>query len=96
MDNFGVRGMGSLPLLPRDLEPTLALETEMKLSLSLSLPSVPLPSGSSGACVFFSFVVVVPTAGGPLLALTGSVKVGRVLNSSLWTCLIGILAAFLI
>ena len=88
--------MGSLPLLPRDHDPTLAPETELKLSLSLSLPSVSLPSGSSGAYVFFSFVVAVPTAGGPLLALTGIVKVGRVPNSSLGTCLIGILAALLI
>jgi len=45
----GVRGMRSLPLLPRDPDPTLARETELKLSLSLFLPSVPLPSGASGA-----------------------------------------------
>ena len=87
--------MGSLPLLSRDLEPTLALETELKLSLSPSLPSVPLPSGSSGAYVFFNFVAAVPTAGGPLLALTGIVKVGRFPSSSLWTYLIDILAALL-
>ena len=44
----GVRGMGSLALIPRDPDPTLASETELKLSISLSLPSVPLPSGASG------------------------------------------------
>ena len=44
-----MRGMGSLPQLPRDPDSTLAPETELKLSLSLSLSSVPLPSGSSGA-----------------------------------------------
>ena len=42
----GVRGIGSLPLLPRDLDPTLALDVELKLILSLSMPSAPLPSGA--------------------------------------------------
>ena len=41
----GVRGIGSLPLLPHDPDPTLTLDIELKLSLSLSLPSAPLPSG---------------------------------------------------
>ena len=56
----GVRGIGSLPLLPRDPDPTLTPDTELKLSLSLSLPSVPLPSGANGAYAFFSSVIVFP------------------------------------
>ncbi len=94
---FGVRGIGSLPLLPCDLDPTLAPDTELKLSLSLSLPSVPLPSGASGAYAFFSSVIVLPTFGGPLLALIGMVMVGRGREpiSSLGTCLSGIVAALL-
>ena len=87
--------MGFRPLLPRDSDPTLAPETELKLNLSLSLPFAPLPSGSRGAYMFFNFVVDVPTAGGPLLALTGIVKVGRVPSSSLCICLIDILGALL-
>ena len=43
----GVRGIGSLSLPPRDPDPTLAPDTELKLSLSLSLSSVPLPSGAN-------------------------------------------------
>ena len=91
----GVRDIGSLPLLPRNHDPTLAADNELKLSLSLSLSSVPLPSGASGAYTFFSFVTVFPTARGPLLALIGMVKVRRGPSSSLGTCLIGIAAALL-
>ena len=90
-----MRGIGSLPLLPRDLDLALALEIELKLSLSLSLPSVPLPSGGNGEYVFLTSVVVVPSAGGPLRAMVGMVKVVRGPNSSLGTCLIGIAAALL-
>ncbi len=49
VEDFRGEGMGSLPLLPRDLDPTFAPETEMKLILSLSLPPVPLPNGANGA-----------------------------------------------
>jgi len=90
-----VRGIGSLPLLPRDLNPTLAHDIEFKLSLSLFLPFVPLPSVASGAHAFLSAVVIVPTVGGPLCAFVGMVKVGRGPISALGACLIGKAAALL-
>jgi len=92
----GVRGIGSLPLLPHDHDPTLALETELKLiSRSLSLPSVPMPSGASDAYVILCSVAIIPTVGCPLRALVGMVKVGRGPKSSLGTCLIGVTVALL-
>jgi hypothetical protein len=93
--DFRGEGMGSLTLLPRDLDPTLAHETELKLSRSLSLPSIPLSSGASGEYVFLTSVTAVPTVGGPLRALTCIVKVGRGPCSSLGACLIGIAVALL-
>ena len=88
-------GIGSLPLLPREPDPTIAPETKLKLGLSLSLPSVPLPSGATVAYMFLCSVVVVVVDGGPLRALVGMVKVERGPNSSLGACLVGIVATLL-
>jgi hypothetical protein len=72
-----VMGIGSLPLLPRDIDPTLAPETELKLSLSMSLPFVPLPSGANDSYVFLISGGVISIVGGPMRALVGMVKVER-------------------
>ena len=66
---FFARGVGSLPLLPRDPKVfEIPLETDPKLSLSLSLPYAPFRSGSSGAKLFRWSTAVVVTTVVPLLA----------------------------
>ncbi len=63
--------MGSLPLLPRDLEVfEIPSENEPKLSLSLSLPYDPLRICSSGAWMLRESIVFA-TAAGPLLTVAG-------------------------
>jgi hypothetical protein len=94
---FSARGIGLLPRLPHDPDPTLfAPYTEPKLSRSLSLPFVPLPSGASCAIVFRCTGVDVPTIVGPLRTLVGIVNVGRGPSSSLGACLIGMVVALMV
>jgi hypothetical protein len=85
----GVRGIGLRPRHPRDPDPTLfAPKYGLKLNRSLSLPSVPLPSGTNGAYVFLSPVVVLPTIGGTLRALEGIANVGAPfgIGRESWVC----------